>query len=60
MPALLLAPAPLAAKQWQKVYSIGVQVAPALAVVGTLATGYLAYHRKQPYLLRCRSRLCTC
>ncbi|KAF2463248.1 uncharacterized protein BDR25DRAFT_307855 [Lindgomyces ingoldianus] len=42
VPALLEAPAPLAARQWKKVFDLGKKVGPILAVAGTIATGYLA------------------
>ncbi|KAF2274918.1 uncharacterized protein EI97DRAFT_459871 [Westerdykella ornata] len=44
VPALMQAPAPLAVKQWDTVYSIGKKTAPALAVVSSLALGYVTYH----------------
>lgn len=43
VPSLMLAPAPLAARQWKQVFDQGKIVGPGLAVVGTIATGYLAY-----------------
>ncbi|ORY14904.1 hypothetical protein BCR34DRAFT_201939 [Clohesyomyces aquaticus] len=43
IPAVMEAPAPLAARQWKKVFDQGKIVGPALAVASTLATGYLAY-----------------
>lgn len=40
------APAPLAAKQWYSVFTVGGFYARPLAVLSALATGYVAYHRK--------------
>ncbi|KAF2652003.1 hypothetical protein K491DRAFT_695991 [Lophiostoma macrostomum CBS 122681] len=45
VPAILMAPAPLAVKQWAKVYDTGHKVGPALAVISALATAYVAYHQ---------------
>jgi len=46
IPALMEAPAPLLAKQWQKAYSIGKAVAPPLSVITSVVFGYLAYREK--------------
>jgi hypothetical protein len=43
VPAVLLAPAPLAARQWSKLFWIGKIVGPSLAVVGSVSAAYLAY-----------------
>ncbi|KAF2875568.1 hypothetical protein BDV95DRAFT_485546 [Massariosphaeria phaeospora] len=45
VPAILLAPAPLAARQWSQFYSKGKRIGPALAIVSTLATAYVTYHQ---------------
>jgi hypothetical protein len=42
----MLAPAPIAIKQWAKTYDIGQAIAPAIAVLTSLATGYVAYSCK--------------
>ncbi|KAF2125645.1 hypothetical protein P153DRAFT_298963 [Dothidotthia symphoricarpi CBS 119687] len=45
IPTVMLAPAPLAAKQWRSVYDRGILVGPPLSILSTLAIGYLAYNR---------------
>ncbi|OCK77577.1 hypothetical protein K432DRAFT_384580 [Lepidopterella palustris CBS 459.81] len=47
VPSILLAPAPLAARQWKKLFGIGARVAPGLSIVSAVACGYLAY-RESP------------
>jgi hypothetical protein len=46
LPAVMQAPAPLAAKQWHSVFTVGGFYARPLAILSALATGYVAYHRK--------------
>lgn len=41
------APAPLAARQWRKVFDIGKSFGIPLAAVSSLCTAYVAYHRAQ-------------
>ncbi|KZO99322.1 hypothetical protein CALVIDRAFT_595942 [Calocera viscosa TUFC12733] len=43
IPVLPLAPAPLAAKQWAKMYAIGVQLAPGMGLLPGLLFAYLAW-----------------
>lgn len=43
VPALLDAPAPLLAKQWQKVFDTGKVVAPPLSILSSAIFGGLAY-----------------
>jgi hypothetical protein len=43
------APAPLAARQWHSVFTVGGFYARPLAILSALATGYVAYHRKSIY-----------
>jgi hypothetical protein len=50
VPAIMKAPAPLAAKQWAHEYYTASRVAPPLAIIAALATGYTAYHRTLFYL----------
>ncbi|KAF2267134.1 DUF1772-domain-containing protein [Lojkania enalia] len=45
IPAILKAPAGLAAQQWQIVYYRGIAIGPALSVVSALATAWVAYHQ---------------
>lgn len=45
IPAVLKAPAPLAVRQWKTMFDIGQKVGPVLAVVSSLAFGYVAYNR---------------
>lgn len=45
IPAILLAPAPLAARQWKKVYDMGQRAGPPLAISSGLALAYVAYNR---------------
>ncbi|KAF2183027.1 hypothetical protein K469DRAFT_710979 [Zopfia rhizophila CBS 207.26] len=47
VPAILQAPAPLAARQWKKMFTTARKVGPTCAIIGMLATGYLAY-REDP------------
>ncbi|OAL43546.1 hypothetical protein IQ07DRAFT_616393 [Pyrenochaeta sp. DS3sAY3a] len=42
IPAVMQAPAPLAAKQWSTVFTIGQAFGPPLAIASALATGYAA------------------
>ncbi|KAI4641259.1 hypothetical protein J4E93_008138 [Alternaria ventricosa] len=41
----MVAPAPLAVKQWYTIFTRGGAIARPLAAISALATGYLAYHR---------------
>jgi hypothetical protein len=45
VPAILDAPAPLAAKQWAKMYGIASKFAFGGMFLSVLATGYVAYHQ---------------
>lgn len=45
IPILLMAPVPVAARQFEKLWVLGHTTGPALAVITTLANAYVAYHR---------------
>lgn len=45
VPSIMLAPAPLAAKQWKNVFDAGKKAGPILAIISALSTGYVAYNR---------------
>lgn len=46
VPAVMQAPAPLAAKQWFTVITNGDFYGKPLAILSAIATGYIAYNRK--------------
>ncbi|KAH7371693.1 hypothetical protein BKA66DRAFT_181583 [Pyrenochaeta sp. MPI-SDFR-AT-0127] len=45
VPAVMQAPAPLAAKQWYTVLTRGGGIGRPLAIISAIATGYVAYHQ---------------
>ncbi|KAF1994701.1 DUF1772-domain-containing protein [Amniculicola lignicola CBS 123094] len=45
VPAILLAPAPLAARQWLAVYNAGHIIGPWFSILSSLAFGYVAYNQ---------------
>ncbi|KAF2680414.1 hypothetical protein K458DRAFT_421641 [Lentithecium fluviatile CBS 122367] len=45
VPALMMAPAPLAARQWKKVFDTGKTIGISLSIVSALSTAYVAYHQ---------------
>lgn len=45
IPAVMQAPAPLAAKQWHTVFSLGASMGIPLAIGSALATAYVASQR---------------
>lgn len=52
IPAILQAPAPLAARQWHKLYDIGKSLALPLTAAATLSTAFVAYHRTFSHALK--------
>jgi hypothetical protein len=48
VPAVMQAPAPLAAKQWYTVLTKGGSYGKALAIISGLASAYVAYNRTSP------------
>ena len=45
----MLAPAPLAARQWKKVYDTAKGFGIPLSIVSALCTAYVAYNRMPPF-----------
>ncbi|KAF2692025.1 hypothetical protein K458DRAFT_354231 [Lentithecium fluviatile CBS 122367] len=45
VPALMMAPAPLAARQWKKVFDTGKAIGIALSIASALGTAYVAFHQ---------------
>jgi len=55
IPPIMLAPAPLAARQWAKLYDLGKPFGISLSLVSTAATAYVAYYRMFPSVVHARS-----